>query len=89
MINLEAFPSGNLQLSGIQPELLQDGGVNVVNMRPLVHRSQPDRIGRAIRGGAFDYEARKARSSFRTDNFPDYRSYTIGFRIVQQIKTKN
>ena len=40
---------------------------------------------RALRGGAFDYESRRSRSAFRTDNVPSYRSFTIGFRVFQQL----
>jgi formylglycine-generating enzyme required for sulfatase activity len=38
---------------------------------------------RALRGGAFDYGPTFAFSSFRRWARPDYRSFTIGFRVVR------
>ncbi len=44
----------------------------------------PEKRRRILRSGAFDYEPRNARSDFQQHNLPSYRSFTIGFRVVQQ-----
>ena len=38
---------------------------------------------RALRSGAFDYDASKARASNRQSNSATYRSYTVGFRVAR------
>jgi formylglycine-generating enzyme required for sulfatase activity/serine/threonine protein kinase len=37
---------------------------------------------RVLRGGAFDYESKHSTSAIRNRNAPDYRSYTVGFRVA-------
>lgn len=39
---------------------------------------------RALRSGAFDYSSFKARAAYRTANFSNYRSYTVGIRVARK-----
>jgi formylglycine-generating enzyme required for sulfatase activity len=39
-------------------------------------------VARVLRGGAYNYNERRVRCAYRLDNYPDFRSYSIGFRVV-------
>ena len=43
-------------------------------------------VGRVVRGGCWDYEARYARSANRGGNSPDYRYGYLGFRLVKEVE---
>ena len=44
MIDLQAFAAGDLQLAGVEAELVKDGGVDVGDVVPVVHGAT-DEIG--------------------------------------------
>jgi formylglycine-generating enzyme required for sulfatase activity len=49
-------------------------------------RQMPGTKNRVNRGGAYDYAAVFARSSFRYDSAPDYRSSNLGVRPARALE---
>ena len=58
VVNLQSLAPGDFQPPGIQPQLLQDGGMNVGDVVTVFDRMEPDFIGGPVHDAAFDAAAR-------------------------------
>jgi hypothetical protein len=54
MINLQTLASGDLKSSGIQPQKLQDGGVDVGDVMPIGHSVEADFVSGSMDCATFD-----------------------------------
>lgn len=77
---------GVFDLHGNVYEWCQDWFGNYGSERSVTNPSGLTRgEQRVLRGSAFDYESKYARSNRRASNLPVYRSYTIGFRVARTL----
>ena len=53
MVDVEALAAGDFQLAGVEAELLEDRGMNVGHIVPVLDRVETDFVRRAERVGDF------------------------------------
>src|SRR5262249_13174065 len=58
VVDVEPLAPGDLQPSRVQPEQVQDGGVDVGHVVPVLHRVEADLVGPAVDHAALDAAAR-------------------------------
>ncbi len=57
MIDVETFAAGDFELAGVEPELLENGGVDVGHVVPILDGVESDLVGRSVHDSPFQPSA--------------------------------
>src|SRR5262245_61487358 len=54
VVDVEALAAGDFELARVEPELVQDGGVDVGHVMSVLDRVEPDLVGHSVNDPALD-----------------------------------
>ena len=63
----------------------KDGSPRVVDTCPAIGDRPPARGVRSLRGGSVFFPAKVMRSAMRARNVPDFRNFSVGFRVARDL----
>ena len=79
MVDVEAFAAGDFQAAGIEPELLQDRGVDVGDVVAILDGVEADFVGRAMHDAALESAA----------GHPDGEAEDVMVATVRSLRTRS